>query len=151
MKARKLICNVHGTCIHVRPVSIFHIFGFWHCFPGFCKTVIIQDQAHSTGSASHFVSFKLSKRKTTGETTALSSRPFSALAKWHSRVTSQLASSLGSFPYTALTPRTWQCIAPPPLGVCVQSDLHHHAQPTWGAALSCFSTPSHLPTAYLPV
>lgn len=79
LKIRKLILNIHCTCIHVCTIPILHVFVFQHSFPSFCKIVIIQDQTHSTGSAGHFVSFKQLKRKTPGETPALSSRCSSAV------------------------------------------------------------------------
>lgn len=92
----KLICNIHCTCIHMCPIPIFHPSEFWHCFPGFCKIVIIQDQADSTGSAGHFINFKLLERKTSCDC-------FSAFVVAQ-RVKSQLAFYLGSSPRTALLP-----------------------------------------------
>lgn len=63
LKILKFIFNIHCTCIHICPIPILHVFVFQHSFPSFCKIVIIHDQAHSTGSAGHFVSFKQLKRQ----------------------------------------------------------------------------------------
>lgn len=145
MKIHKLVFNIHCTRIHVCPIPILQVFGFRHCFPGFCKTVIIQDQAHSTGSASHFVSFELLKRRAIGEMTALSSRCISALA---SGTAGQRASWLS--PKAAL-----------PIQLCSQ-DLGMHrlwksvhsmtAPPETRSMLGCCTHPLHAqPSAYFLV
>lgn len=119
----KLICNVHCTCIHVCPIPIFHLSEFWHCFPGFCKIVIIQDQANSTGSAGHFINFKLLERK-------ISCDCFSALVLAQ-RVKSQLAFHLGSSSHIALLPGLGH-VLPHSKTEPISCSLHRYTPPTRG-------------------
>lgn len=136
LKISRLIFNVHYTCINICPSPIIHVFEFWHSFPGFCKTVIIQDEAHPPRSAGHFVSLNLLKRMTSSENYCSLLQVLFCPWWWHSRVKRKPAgffsrwASLYSF-----APRICQCTAPPPLGVSAQHgstpQLHNHAQPTW--------------------
>lgn len=132
VKTCKVIFNVHYTCIHVCPIPIIHLFEFWHCFPGFCKIVIIQDQAYSTGSACHFVNFKLLERQTACDC-------FSALACGTEGATGlavqlslhRLCSQDVATCCSTASGSLWCWTTAPP-------SLHHHAWPTKAAAYAYF-------------
>lgn len=126
------------TCIHVSPTPIPQLSQCRDFFPGFCKTVIIEDQAHSPGPATHFVSLKLLKRKNIAQAALLFSSAHTSgiaglSATWLSRQLSlyniaanSCLATFGTLPsITAHSPPT-----PQPTGCCVHP-LLHACPPVW--------------------